>query len=136
VTRRDLLRQLTGTLAVAAAPILAGATLAQRLLNPGLSMPTWRLVQRRMGGELFSTHSQATARATGYLGWFEDKAGRVVGWLRADGALLRYTRRVGHQVAPQSRARNTFEAAAPGLPKWTERIGTAVPMDHRNPVNW
>lgn len=136
MTRRDLLRQLTGTLAVAAAPILAGATLAQRLLNPGLSMPTWRLVQRRMGAEMFSTYPQATARVTGYLGWFEDKAGRVVGWLRADGAVLKMTRRVGHQHAPQGVARNTFNASLPGHARWIERIGTAVPMDHRNPVNW
>lgn len=115
ITRRDLFRQVAGAAAVAAAPILAGATLAQRLINPGLSMPTWRLVERRMGAEMFST-AQAATRANGYLGWFTDKKGEVVGWLRADGALLKWTTRGG---------RDTLA-----------RIGTAVPMDHRNPVNW
>ncbi len=135
MTRRDLFRQVTGAVAVGAAPILSGATLAQRLIVDGMSMSTWRLAERVMGAQTFSCYSIATARATGYLGWFVDKTGRVVGWLRADGALLRLTRGVGHQQAPAG-PNSHFAAAIPGHARWIERIGTAVPMDHRNPVNW
>lgn len=138
LTRRNLFRQVVGALAVAAAPIVAGTTLASRLITQGLSMPTWRLVQQRMGGEMFSTYTPAAARVTGYLGWFEDKGGRVVGWLRADGALLRLTRngRYRAQQAPTGRAHDAFEATQPGHARWYERIGSAIPMDTRNPVNW
>lgn len=119
------------------APILAGSTLATRIIVDGLSMPTWRLLERTMQVQMFSTYSTATARTTGYLGWFVDKTGRVVGWLRADGAIIRYTRRAGHQVTHGPLASSTVrEAALPGHARWVERVGTAAPMDHRNPVNW
>jgi hypothetical protein len=112
LTRRDLFRQVTGAVAVAAAPILSGSTIATRLMVDGMSTPTWRLVQQRLAAQTFTCHSIATVRATGWIGYFVDKTGRVVGFLRVDGSLYQ------------------------GSLRTLKKIGTAVPMDHRNPVNW